>query len=160
MSDPKYLYVWHETTIVTAFFVQNFNNKYIEPFRSQEIKNVKQVLKINHDLNAPSITILKVLARNDIVHNILILHSNIYLVEKVFKGDVSTVKGNDVINHHLVASNEDFIQLRVEMRSKVCDMELSINTVFINNKKLLCSVDRTIKLKSLSTLWTKKKGQG
>ena len=91
--------------------------------------------------------------------NVPVSFEDVDLMEKIFQKDVATLKGKLVKPHPPVINKNDIIELPPELNVKGRKAELAIDVVYINDQSFLHSVDRTIKLRGLSHLGTRKKGQ-
>lgn len=132
----------------------------IEGYTAREVMRAKKARKLYHDLNAPSIPDLKVWIRANMGKNNEVTCDDINLAEKMFKADVPTYKGRGIKPRPPVVFATDIIELPPELKVRGRKVELSVDVLFINNKVLLHSKDRTIKFKGLSTLGTFSKKQG
>ena len=81
------------------------------------------------------------------------------LALKIFKTDVPTLKGKSTAPRPPVVTTEYIIELPDELKHNGGKIELSIDVVYINDQSFLQSVDRTIKLKLVTALQTRKKGE-
>ena len=138
----------------------NYAGTHIEGFTPREVEKAKRVRKLYHDLNAPSIASLKVWIRQNMAKNIPVSFSDVDLAEKIFGADVPTLKGKSTKPHPPIVNRNDVIELPDELQHNGQEIELAIDVVYINDECFLHSVDRIIKLGIISTLGTRKKGDG
>ena len=70
-----------------------------------------------------------------------------------------TLKGKATAPRPPVVTTEDVIELPTELQHNGRKIELAIDVVYINDQSFLHLVDRSIKLKLLTALGTRKKGE-
>ena len=124
------------------------------------MERAKKVRKLYHDLNAQSIVSLKVWIFQNMAKNIPIFFADVDLAEKIVKAKVPRIKGKSTKPHPPVVHKNDVIELPEDLQHNGRKLELAIDVVYINDEFFLHSVDRRIKLKLISTLGTRKKGEG
>ena len=91
--------------------------------------------------------------------NIPISYDDVDLSEQVFKKDVPKLKGKGTRLQSPIVKTVDNIKLHAELIHNGRKVELTIEVAYINDQSFLHSVDRSIKLKLLLALGTRKKGQ-
>ena len=88
----------------------------IKGYTAREVMRAKKARKLYHDLNAPSISDLKVWIRANMGKNNEVTCDDVNLTEKMFKADVPTCKGKGTKPRSQVVSTTDIIELPPELK--------------------------------------------
>ena len=131
----------------------------IERYTPRELARAKQAKKLYHDLHAETISNLKGWLSSNMGKNIPVLFEDVNLMGKLFQKDVTMLKGKSVKPHPPVVNNNDMIELPPKLNVRGKKVKLAIDVVYINDQSFLHSVDLTIKMRALSHLGMRKKGQ-
>ena len=78
-------------------------------------------------------------------------------MKKIFSKDRATLKGKSTKSYPPVVNKNDVIEIPPELEVKGMRLELAIDVVYINDQSFLHAVDRTIKLRGIAHLGTRKK---
>ena len=96
----------------------------------------------------PTIENFKLLVKTNMIRDCPITIKDINNAEKIFGPSISSLKGKSTRKKPQVVS-EDFIEIPEELTSNNKEIELCIDTMYVNQAAMLTTIDRSIKFRSL-----------
>ena len=141
-----------------CYQVVNMNNA-IEGFTPRQVVRAVRAKKLYHDLHAETVDKLKAWIRSNVARNVPVSTEDVNEMKRIFGKDRATLKGKRTKPHPPVVDKLDIIELLPELNVRGMKVELAIDVVYINDQSFLHAIDRTIKLRGIAHLGTRKKGE-
>ena len=93
--DLRGLYIKESSEPVTMTDCCVLTNSISEvgQFTPRKVKQARGVMKLYHDLNSPNLPSLKCWLRQNMEKNVPVSHQDVDLALKIFKSDVTTLRG-------------------------------------------------------------------
>ena len=120
----------------------------------RQFERAKQARKLYHIVGTPTIENFKSLIRMNIIKNCPVTVEDINIAEKIFGPDISSLKGKSTRRKPKPA-RKDLIKIPKELIMKHHDIELCMDTMYINQCGMLTAIDRTVKYRSLVPIDTR-----
>ena len=120
----------------------------MEGFTDHQVKKAKLARKIYHNIGMPTVKNFKLLIKMNAIRNCPITTDDINNTEKIFGPSISSLKGKSTRTKPKIVT-EDNIEIPQELIKNNKDIELCMDTMYINKIGMLTMIDKTIKFRSL-----------
>ena len=117
-------------------------------------ERAKAARKLYHNVGTPTIESFKALLRSNIIQNCLVTVEDVTIADKIYGPDISSLKGKSM-RRKPKPVKKDTIEIPKELIAKNHDIDLCIDTMFMNECGMLTAIDKTIKFRSLVPMNTK-----
>mgnify|MGYP002176679840 FL=1 len=161
--SPEGLYQYE----VTKGYKKNLNNVELDTsnlvttvnenrkgYTLRQYERAKEARKLYHIIGTPTMDNFKSLLRMNIIKNCPVTVDDINIAEKIFGPDVSSLKGKSTRQKPKTV-REDLIEIPKELISQHRNIELCMDTMYVNECGMLTAIDRTIKFRSLVPIETR-----
>ena len=116
-------------------------------YTTRQFERAKRARSLYHALGAPTIENFKHLIRMNAIKNNPVTVEDITIAEKIFGPDVATLKGKSTRPRNLPTINDE-IAVPPEIYERHHNIELCMDTMFVNGMPFLTAIDKTIKYRS------------
>ena len=120
----------------------------------RQFERAKEARKLYHIVGTPTMDNFKSLLRMNIIKNCPVTVEDINIAEKIFGPDVSSLKGKST-RRKPNPVRKDLIEIPKELILKHHNIELCMDTMYVNECGMLTAIDRTIKYRSLIPIQTR-----
>ena len=119
-------------------------------------EHAKAVRKLYHNVGTPTIESFKALltVRSNIIQNCPVTIEDVTIADKIYGPDISSLKGKST-RRKPKPVKKDTIEIPKELIAKNHDIDLCIDTMFMNECGMLTAIDKTVKFRSLVPMNTK-----
>ena len=120
-------------------------------YSERQFKRAKAARTLYHNVGAPSMESFKMMLKTGMIYNCPVSREDAEIAEiaeKIFGPSMSSLKGKSTRPKPKVV-REDLIKVPRELKKQHRNIELCMDTMFINNCAMLTAIDRTIKFRSL-----------
>ena len=114
----------------------------------RQFERAKTARKLYHNIGTPTVTNFKALLRSNAIKDCPVTVEDVNIAEKIFGPDISSLKGKSTRRKPKPVTS-DVIQIPKELIMQHHDIELCMDTMFVNDCGFLTAIDRTIKFRSL-----------
>ena len=105
-------------------------------------------------VGTPTMDNFKSLLRMNVIQNCPVTVEDINIAEKLFEPDMSSLKGKST-RRKPKPVRKNFIEIPKELVAEHHDIELCMNTMYVNECGMLTAIDKTIEFRSLVPMNTK-----
>ena len=141
----------HESNNLVATIAENHLG-----YTQRQFERARTARKLYHNVGTPTVENFKALLRSNVIQNCPVTVEDVNIAEKIFGPSVSSLKGKST-RQKPKPVRADVIEIPQELVEKHRDIELCMDTMFINKEGMLTSIDRTIKFRSLVPIDSKKR---
>ena len=120
----------------------------------RQCKHAKAARKLYHNMGTPKIKSFKALLRSNIIQNCPVTVEDMTIAAKIYGPDISSLKGKSM-RRKPKPVKKDTIEIPKELITKNHDIDLCIDTMFLNECSMLTAIDKTVKFRSLVPMNTK-----
>ncbi|WP_288992819.1 polyprotein of Ty1/Copia retrotransposon [uncultured Marinobacter sp.] len=120
----------------------------------RQFERAKEARRLYHIVGTPTVENFKSLLRMNVIKNCPVTVEDINISEKIFGPDMSCLKGKST-RRKPKPVRQDLIEIPKELIAKHHDIELCMDTMYVNECGMLTAIDRTIKFRSLIPMNTK-----
>ncbi len=124
-------------------------------FTAREFEQAKLARKLYHNVGTPTVKNFKALLRGNVIANCPVTVQDVSNAEKIFGPSMSSLKGKSTRKKPKPV-RVDYIEVPRELTEKHTNLELCMDTMYINSEGMLTAIDRTIKFRSLVPINSKK----
>ena len=117
-------------------------------YTQRQFERAKEARKLYHNVGTPTVPNFKLLLKTNMIANCPVTSEDVDIAEKIFGPSMSSLKGKSTRTTPKPVRS-DVIQIPKELVEKHHDIELCMDTMFINSEGMLTAIDRTIKFRSL-----------
>jgi hypothetical protein len=142
-----------ETSNIVTTVAENRKN-----YTQRQFDRAKEARKLYHNLGTPTVQNFKALLKANMVANCPITTEDVDIAEKIFGPSMSSLKGKST-RRSPKPVRADVIEIPRELVEKHRNVELCMDTMFINSEGMLTAIDRTIKFRSLVPIDSKQKDE-
>ena len=96
----------------------------------------------------------KALLRMNAIHNCPVTVEDVKIAERIFGPDMSSLKGKST-RRKPKPVRKDLVEIPIEITEKHHDIELCMDTMFVNECGMLTAIDRSIRFRSVVPIDTK-----
>ena len=126
----------------------------IRGYTLRQCKHAKAARKLYHNMGTPAMESFKALLRLNIIQNCPVTVEDMTIANKIYGPDISSLKGKSTRQKPRPVK-KDTIEILKELIAKNHDIDLCIDTMFMNKFCMLTAIDRTVKFRSLVPMNTK-----
>jgi len=116
-------------------------------FRDHQISQAKSAWELLHALGCPSIAYLKQVIKINSIKNIPVTTEDIALAKKIYGPDLASLKGKTVHQSPAPVVN-DVIEIPRELIPSQYNVDLFIDTMFVNSLEFFTRVSKPMKFKT------------
>jgi hypothetical protein len=120
----------------------------------RQFERAKEARKLYHIVGTPTMSNFKSLLKMNIIQNCPVTVEDVNIADKIFGPDMSSLKGKST-RRKPKPVRKDLIEIPKEIITKHHDVELCMDTMYVNECGMLTAIDRTIKFRSLVPMNTK-----
>ena len=121
----------------------------------RQFERAKEARRLYHIVGTPTVENFKSLLRMNAIKNCPVTVEDINISERIFGPDISSLKGKST-RRKPKPVREDLIEIPKELIMKHHNIELCMDTMYVNKCGMLTAIDRTIKFRSLVPMNTKR----
>ena len=111
--------------------------------------------RLYHDVGMPTVENFKALLRGNLIWNYPVTTEDVKVVEKIFGLALSSLKGKATRSKPTPVV-EDTVKMSSELIEKNKEVDLCMDTMFINKQGMLMAIDWTVRFRSLIPINSKK----
>jgi hypothetical protein len=119
-----------------------------------QFERAKAARKLYHIVGTPAINNFKTVLQMNVIQNCPMTVEDVNISEKLFGPDMSSLKGKSM-RRKPKPVRSDLIEIQKEIITKHHDIDLCMDTMYVNECGMLTAIDRTIKFRSLVPMNTK-----
>jgi hypothetical protein len=120
----------------------------------RQFEQAQEARKFYHIVGTPTMENSKLLLQMNVIKNCPVTVEDINITEKLFGPDMSSLKGKSTRCKPKPVRKE-LIKIPEKLITKHHDIELCIDTMYVNEYSMLTAIDRTIKYRSLVPIETR-----
>ena len=125
-----------------------------EGYTDRQYDRAKTARKLYHIVGMPTVENFKVLLRMNAIHNCPVMVEDVKIAERIFGPNMSSLKGKST-RRKPKPVRKDLVEIPAEITEKHCDIELCMDTMFVNECGMLTAIDRSIRYRSVVPIDTK-----
>ena len=120
----------------------------------RQFERTKGARKLYHIVGTPTMENFKLLLQTNIIKNCPVTVEDVNIVDQIFGPDMSSLKGKST-RRKPNPVRKDLIEIPKELIKKHKDIELCMDTMYVNGSGMLTAIDKTIKCRNLVPMDTK-----
>jgi hypothetical protein len=124
-------------------------------YTTRQFERAKEARKLYHIVGTPKMENFKSLLRMNIIKNCPVTVEDVNIADKMCGPDMSSLKGKSV-RQKPKPVRKDLIEIPKELIEQHKDIELCMDTMYVNECGMLTAIDKTLKYRSLVPMDTKK----
>ena len=121
----------------------------------RQLERAKLARKLYHIMGAPTVDAFKAMLRGNMIKNCPVTSQDVKLAEEIYGPAISTLKGKSTRRTPKPVVVDE-IEIPPELLSKHRQIELCMDTMFINSQPFLTAIDKTIRFRSLIPITSRK----
>jgi hypothetical protein len=125
------------------------------PYNAREFERAKVARRLYHIVGTPTVENFKKLLKMNSIHNCPVTTVDVDIAEKIFGPSLSSLKGKSTRSKPKPVK-QDLIEIPKEILESHKELELCMDTIFINKQGFLTTIDRSIKYRSVVPIEDKK----
>ena len=125
-----------------------------EGYTDRQYDRAKTARKLYHIVGTPTVENFKALLRMNAIHNCPVTVEDVKIAERIFGPDMSSLKGKSM-RRKPKPVRKDLVEIPIEITEKHHDIELCMDTMFVNECGMLTAIDRSIRFRSVVPIDTK-----
>ena len=111
-----------------------------QPYTHRQIERAKEARKLYHIIGTPTVQNFKAIIKSNQIKNCPITLEDIDIASKIFVPDIASLKGKST-RTKTTPVIEDNIQVPTELINNNVNVELCIDTMYVNGMTFLTSID-------------------
>jgi hypothetical protein len=123
-------------------------------YTTRQFERAKEARKLYHIVGTPTMENFKSLLQMNIIKNCPVTVEDVNIADKIFGPDMSSLKGKSV-RQKPKPVRKDLIEIPKELIEQHKDIELCMDTMYVNECGMLTAIDKTLKYRSLVPMDTK-----
>jgi hypothetical protein len=120
----------------------------------RQFEQAKEARKLYHIVGTPTMDNFKSILRMNVIKNCPVTVKDVNIANKIFGPDMSSLKGKST-RQKPKPVRKDFIEIPKELIEKHHNIELCMDTMYVNECGMLTAIDKTIKFCCLVPMDTK-----
>ena len=153
-KSPEGLYVYYPNMEKHSTNVQTVEENKLF-YTDRQVERAKQARELLHALGCPSIADLKNIIKMNSIKDCPVTVDDINLAEKIFGKDIATLKGKSTKQRPTPVVN-DIVEIPKELVAAQHDVDLCIDTLFVNEMPFLTSISKNIKYRTCDYVKSRK----
>ena len=125
-----------------------------EGYTDRQFDRAKTARKLYHIVGTPTVENFKALLRMNTIHNCPVTVEDVKIAERIFGPDMSSLKGKST-RRKPKPVRKDLVEIPIEITEKHHDIELCMDTMFVNECGMLTVIDRSIRFRNVVPIDTK-----
>ena len=117
-------------------------------YTKREFDRAKLARKLYHTIGTPTVANFKAALRGNMIQNCPVTSKDVQVAEEIFGPSVSRLKGKST-RRAPKPVRSDWIEIPKELMLKHRELELCMDTMFVNDVQMLTAIDRTIRFRSV-----------
>jgi hypothetical protein len=123
-------------------------------YTQRQFERAKEARRLYHIVGTPTVENFKSLLQMNVIKNCPVTTEDVNVAEKIFGKDISSLKGKWT-RRKPKSVRADLIEIPKELIKKHHNIELCMDTMYVNEWGMLTAIDRTIKFRSLVPMNTR-----
>ena len=123
-------------------------------YTDRQYDRAKTAQKLYHIIGTPTVENFKALLCMNAVQNCPVMVEDVKIAECIFRPDMSSLKGKST-RRKPKPVRKDLVEIHSEITEKHHDIELCMDTMFVNECGMLTAIDRSIRFGSVVPIDTK-----
>ena len=123
-------------------------------YTDRQYDRAKTAWKLYHIVGMPTVENFKVLLRMNAIQNCPVMVEDMKIAERIFGPDMSSLKGK-LTRRKPKPVRKDLVEIPAKITEKHHNIELCMDTMFINECRMLTVIDRLIRFQSVVLIDTK-----
>ena len=123
-------------------------------YTDRQYDRAKTARKLYHIVGTPTVENFKALLRMNAIHNCPVMVEDVKIAERIFEPDMSSLKGKST-RRKPKPVRKDLVEIPNKITEKHHDIELCMDTMFVNECGMLTAIDRSIRFRSVVPIDTK-----
>ena len=124
-------------------------------YTQRQFDRAKLARKLYHTIGTPTVSSFKAALRGNMIKNCPVTSKDVQIAEEIFGPSVSSLKGKSTRRAPKPVIS-DWIEIPKELILKHHEIELCMDTMFVNDVGMLTAIDRTIRFRSVVPIDSKK----
>jgi hypothetical protein len=153
-KSPEGLYYYQPTTSTQTSLVQTVEDN-MAFYTSRQIERAKRARDLLHTLGCPSIADLKKIIKMNSIKDCPVTLDDINLAENIYGPDVASLKGKSTRPRPTPVVS-DIIEVPDELIAAQHEIDLCIDTFFVNSLAFLATISRRIKYRTCDFIKSRK----
>ena len=116
-------------------------------YTERELQRAKKARQLYHAIGTPTTRNFKFILRQNLIRNCPVTVEDVNIAEKIYGPDVGSLKGKTTRQKPKPVTR-DIISIPKALVKNHSNIELCMDTMFVNNIRFLTSIDRTIRFRS------------
>ena len=118
---------------------------------NRQMERAKVARKLYHIVGSPTLEAFKAMLKSNIIKNCLVTAADMDIAERIYGPAISTLKGKTTRKTPKpVVADEEMILSELLMKHR--QIELCMDTMFVNNQPFLTNIDKSVRFRSLVPL--------
>ena len=117
-------------------------------YTQRQFERAKRARALYHTIGTPTVRNFKALLRMNVIQNCPVTVDDVNMAEKIFGPDKSSLKGKSTRKKPTVVKH-DLVEIPKEVRIKHKELDLCMDTMFVNECGMLTAIDKSIRFRSL-----------
>ena len=113
-------------------------------YTDQQYDRAKTAWKLYHIVGTPTVENFKALLCMNAIHNCPVMVEDVKIAERIFRPDMSSLKGKST-RRMPKPVRKDLVEIPNDITEKHHDIELCMDTMFVNKCGMLTVIDRSIR---------------
>ncbi len=117
-------------------------------YTQRQYERAKEARRLYHIVGTPTVENFKSLLRMNVIKNCPVTTEDVNIAEKIFGKDISSLKGKST-RRKPKPVRADLIEIPKELIEKHHEVELCMDTMYVNECGMLTAIDKSLKFRSL-----------
>ena len=114
----------------------------------RQFERAKKARALYHIIGTPTVENFKALLKMNVIKNCPVTSEDVTMAERIFGPDISNLKGKST-RRKVETVREDNIEIPKELVEQHREIELCMDTMYVNEVGMLTTIDRTIKFRTV-----------
>ena len=114
----------------------------------RQYERAKKARALYHIVGTPTVENFKALLKMNVIKNCPVTSEDVTMAEKIFGPDISNLKGKST-RRKVEAVREDNIEIPKELIEQHREIELCMDTMYVNEVGMLTTIDQMVKFRSV-----------
>ena len=114
----------------------------------RQFERAKKARALYHIVGTPTVENFKALLKMNVIKNCPVTVEDVTMAEKIFGPDISNLKGKST-RKKVETVREDNIEIPKELIEQHREIELCMDTMYVNEVGMLTTIDRTVRFRSV-----------
>ena len=114
----------------------------------RQFERAKKARALYHIVGTPTVENFKALLKMNVIKNCPVTSEDVTMAEKIFGPDISNLKGKST-RKKVESVREDNIEIPKELIEQHREIDLCMDTMYVNEVGMLTTIDRTVKFRSV-----------